>query len=446
MKLKSLILGSVAAAGLSTAGYAADLGVLTSLDVCDSLGISGLTLSSSDNCLVITGGVEYEFVWGDYEPGTTVFSSFADTLSVATGNDLNDWDSTVEAWVQFVGTAPSDFGPASVTIKLLSEDSENEVIDEVYTGGYDNSVNIDEAYVSIGDTTVIMAGKKGSIAVQDDDQPFNYLGLFSSEANDEGVWLADGDYLGGHVIQVVSEVGNGFSVGAALENLQGETTGAAGDLADEDGTAVGVLQYAGPNVTAHLTAAAIGILDGDVDQWAMHAGATGTFDMFKVRGAVGYNYFDAADDGILTALVSAEAGFDMFTIALSGEYLNDEVIGDEGYGIGGSIGAAVTEGVAINLGGRYFNFTEVGGVDADADTWQIAAQIVADLTETITATGEIGVFGGDIVEAGTGGDEIYYGAAELGWAPGGDFTSSIRGEVNSEDAYKVTFKAAKSFK
>ncbi len=31
MKLKSLILGSVAAAGLSTAGFAADLGVLTSL-------------------------------------------------------------------------------------------------------------------------------------------------------------------------------------------------------------------------------------------------------------------------------------------------------------------------------------------------------------------------------------------------------------------------------
>ena len=48
MKLKSLILGSVAAAGLSTAGFAADLGVLTSLDVCDSLGISGLTISSAD--------------------------------------------------------------------------------------------------------------------------------------------------------------------------------------------------------------------------------------------------------------------------------------------------------------------------------------------------------------------------------------------------------------
>ena len=66
MKLKSLILGSVAAAGLSTAGYAADLGVLTSLDVCDALGLSGLTISSDTNCLQISGGVSYEFKWGDY--------------------------------------------------------------------------------------------------------------------------------------------------------------------------------------------------------------------------------------------------------------------------------------------------------------------------------------------------------------------------------------------
>ena len=66
MKIRSLVLGSVAAAGLSTAGYAADLGVLTSLDVCDSLGLSGLTISSDTNCLQITGEVKYEFTWGDW--------------------------------------------------------------------------------------------------------------------------------------------------------------------------------------------------------------------------------------------------------------------------------------------------------------------------------------------------------------------------------------------
>ena len=61
MKIRSLLLGSVAATGLVTAGYAADLGVVTSLDICDELGISGLTVSSDDNCLVITGGVTFEY-------------------------------------------------------------------------------------------------------------------------------------------------------------------------------------------------------------------------------------------------------------------------------------------------------------------------------------------------------------------------------------------------
>ncbi len=49
MKIRSLLLGSVAAAGLATTGFAADLGVVTSLDVCDELGLSGLTISSGND-------------------------------------------------------------------------------------------------------------------------------------------------------------------------------------------------------------------------------------------------------------------------------------------------------------------------------------------------------------------------------------------------------------
>src|ERR1700753_1653720 len=71
MKIRSLILGSVAAAGLATGAHAADLakGVMTSLDVCDALGLSGLTISSDTNCLQVTGGVSYMFDWGDFEVG-----------------------------------------------------------------------------------------------------------------------------------------------------------------------------------------------------------------------------------------------------------------------------------------------------------------------------------------------------------------------------------------
>ncbi len=76
MKIRSLLLGSVAAAGLSTGAFAADLGVMTSLDVCDALGISGLTISSDNNCLAITGSVEYEFRWGDYQDSFAYAAGF----------------------------------------------------------------------------------------------------------------------------------------------------------------------------------------------------------------------------------------------------------------------------------------------------------------------------------------------------------------------------------
>ena len=70
MKIRSLLLGSVAVAGLSTAGYAADLGVVTSLDVCDQLGLSGLTISSDNNCLSVSPAVDFAYDWVNFGPST----------------------------------------------------------------------------------------------------------------------------------------------------------------------------------------------------------------------------------------------------------------------------------------------------------------------------------------------------------------------------------------
>jgi len=478
MKLKSLILGSVAAAGLSTAGFAADLGVLTSLDVCDALGLSGLTISSDTNCLQLSGGVSYEFNWGDFRTESYVARTFDGNRSISIDDGRTDWNSKVEAWLKAVGTADSDFGPAKAVIKIKEVDftriHRSDADLDTATAGVQNTVIdadgeldglfIDEAYVAIGDTTVIMAGKKGSIANLDDDAPFNFLGLFNSDAQDgKGVGVdADTTYLGGHVIQVVSDLGNGVNVGVALENLNSDSkgingSGAAADLvARQAGTAVGVLSYAGEGITAHATGAAIGILDGNVESWFVHAGATGTFDAFKVRAAVSYydffkhgtqgGKFAGNDIDVLNALASVEGTFDLFKIALSGEVANtrNNTTGTTftDYGVGGSVGVTVTEGVSINLGARYF-FDDV----ADESTTQVAAQIVAAVTETIKVTGELGGYFGNAIanNAAYANDSVVYGAAELAWAPGGGFTSSVKGEVNSESAYKVTFKAAKSF-
>jgi hypothetical protein len=443
MKIRSLVLGSVAAAGLSTAGYAADLGVLTSLDVCDSLGLSGLTISSDTNCLQISGGVEYEFRWGDYAPGALLVTTSEDGLVAgadgvfnvpnngANGLLDNDWHSKVKAWVKFVGTAASDFGPASAVIKLQQKQYAiitNETRNATADGSGNGAVVLDEAYVSVGDSTVIMAGKKGTIMKFGEDEPLNFLGLFNSENVDKGVkWgssRAIGD--GGHVIQIATDLGNGVSLAGGLENLNGST---AAGFTTAAGTAFGVVSYAGDGIAAHLTVAAAGVLDANVESWGFHAGVAGTFDIVKVVAAL------AGDNtGYWNGLLSASATFDMFTLAVSGEAANTTGGTDFGFGVSGT--AAVTDTVSINLGGRWYR-----DASAAVDAYQVAAQLVAAVTETITLTGEVGLYDSSLNTE----SDTYYGAATVAWAPGGGFTTSLKGEAYSNGAYRATFKAAKSF-
>ena len=405
MKIRSLLLGSVAAAGLATTGYAADLGVVTSLDICDELGLSGLTISSDDNCLVITGGVTFEYSLGDYAPAQTVltFDRLGDDFTAIDADGTLDSSADVDAWLKFVATANSDFGPATATIKLISENN---------TGASDWTVGIDEAWVGIGDTTMLMAGYKGSIFNDGDDAPLNYLGLFGSSNVDAGVGGLDGHTpnTGGDVIQVVSNLGNGISVKGGLEGL-GEATFITG---------VGVIEYAGDGITAHAS----GAVDA-TGHWLVHTGFKGTWDPITVVGAVA-----VGSHGWWNALGSVSATFDIFTLALSGE----ATAGGE-YGVGGSLSAAVVDGVTINLGSRYFTDTTGGPTG-----YQVEAGVSAAATESITLTAAIGAADSTISPA------YIYGKAGLAWAPGGGFDLSLNGEANTLGGYKGTFKASKSIK
>lgn len=461
MKIRSLLLGSVAAAGLSTGAFAADLGVLTSLDVCDALGLSGLTISSDTNCLQITGGVSYEFKWGDYNPAVELGMTEDGLMDVSApgydavaGTDFNlEWDSRLESWIKFVATADSDFGPAKAVLKLKDVKDIAWTNELTSTSGSDTAgVIMDEAYVAIGDSTVIMAGKKSSIINFGDDAPLNFLGLFNSSEVDTGVkwddlgtpnvddWLDDG----GVVIQVTSDLGNGLSLAVGLENINDTNPTQAGVLA-------GVIAYAGDGISAHVSVAGGGVLDGTIENWGIHAGFTGTFDAFKVVAAV------AADDTeYWNALASVSATFDMFTLAISGEAAADRdgakaLTGDTDYGFGASAGFAVTDGVKINIGGRWYHDAsdEAHADSPENNFWQVAAQIVATVTESVTLTGEVGMYGNDLAITGNNGEvdqeDTFYGSAQVAWAPGGGFTSSLKGEVYSNGAYKATFKAAKTF-
>lgn len=428
MNIRNLLLGSLAVAGLSTTGaYAADLGVLTSLDVCDSLGLSGLTISSDTNCLQITGEVKYKFTWGDYRSPDVDTETLAGTVDFIGGNDTNDWQSRFDAWIKFVATADSDFGPAKAVLKLKEVDHYR-VDDEVPVGaaptlGVGSSdtggVVLDEAYVSIGDSTVIMAGKKGSIMNKGDDEPLTWLNLYNAQNVDNGVsWGPVVDLPdGGHVIQVTSDLGNGLSVSAGLEGLNA-------DQSDDGkgGTAVGVIAYKGDGLSAHATFAAGGVLDGEVEDWGVHAGFAGTFDNFKVVLAGAFGSDDSGVD-YWNVLASASATFDMFTLAAAVEAASRDGVGDE-WGAAGSVGFEVSEGVTLNLGGRYYE--EASG----DESYQVAAGVTAAVTETITITGEVGYAEDDW-------DDVFYGSAKLAWAPGGGYTSSVKGTVTSLDGYKI---------
>jgi len=491
MKIRSLLLGSVAAAGLSTGAFAADLGVATSLDICDTLAISGLTISSEANCLSITGGVDYRLRVGDFAASTVIVTNYNDTVSdltpdtgaVAVGEDEAnvDYQTRTRAFLRAVGTANSDFGPASATIRLRSIDETRFRNEGLTTTGQGDDTGgtpiIDEAFVSIGDTTVLTAGKRlsgvgGSVANINDDDALHGFSFFDDSIDGGGI-VIDGDdrRLGNSVIQATTDLGNGIGVRVGLENLDGYTgTGAtqfgSGNNGAAAGTLVGVLDYKGENVTAHATGIAYGVLDGTVEAYAAHVGATGTFENFQVRAAVSYdsNYKPytvfannvvgngltaATDFSVLHGIVSGLATFDIFKIGATAQAARQDFDNGDSftdYELSGSGSVTVTEGVTLNLLGTYFHDDS-----ADLDTTRVQADAAFAVTETITLSAALGVDFGTGVEAGrlalSGEDDsaVTFGSIGAAWNPGGGLTSAARFEANDLGAYRTEITASKSF-
>ena len=461
MKLKSLLLGSAAAVGFSASAFAADLStVVSSFDVCEDLGISGtLQLASTDDCLQISGEVKYEFNWGDYNGSAPVTGPVSFDLStrniddnddgaIAGTDDNLDWDNDLDWWLQFVGSASSEFGTAKAVIKLADEGDEEGVANEQTLSNNEviNGVSLDEAYVSIGDGTTLVAGKRGTSVYKDGgDEPFGFIGLFNSDAVDTGVGVLD-DLLDiqteGRVIQLYHAVGDsGVTLSAGLEGLD-DTTLIGGTYAAA-GTAIGTIAYDAPDgsLTGYASFAAGGILDGDIEDWKARAAATGVYDNFKLRGAFEYGSDDNGTTTAWNGLVSAEGTFDIFTLAAAIEG-GDRSDDDPVWGASLTGSAAVTDAVTIEAGFRFF---DADTTTSNTETWQAAMRLIAKLTDTLTATGEVGYYAvGSAILPNTA-DGAFYGKGELAWAPGGQFETSVAGEVNSLGAYKATFKASKTF-
>lgn len=418
--LKLLFVGAVFGGAAVLPAHSADLGVLKELDVCSSLGLTGLTISSDTNCLQISGEVKYEFIFGDYRdwyrPVGTLASK-ANHDGIIMGNGLTDWRSSVDTQLRFVGTADSDFGKVQGVIRI---DGRERPAHRDGVLSNDTFLKLEQAYVTVGSGTVLSAGRKGTIANKDDDTAFTYQKLFNEDAasgvsynsNTPSVDIKDG----GHVIQLVHNLGGGWSVGGALEKL------------DTTGVAVGVVSYASKTVTAHASFLASDVLTGTIGNWGVHAGATVTIDKARLRGAIAFN-----DTGWWNALVTATYNFDAFTLAVAGEATSASE-----YGAAASVEAKILDGVTLNVGSRMFR---EGNGDVTVDT---VAAIKSKLAEALTLE-----LGAGYISESERADGTVYGLGKLAWAPGGGFTADLEARVNHIPArdlgYQVKATAKKTF-
>ncbi len=394
MKLKSLLLGSAAVLALSTGAQAADPIVeFVSLGVCDALGMSGLTIESDDTCLLISGGVQYDYTVENFSWGATDVAG--------TESDLN-WDLAFEAQTQ------TDDG---VAVALISFDED----------GTDD-INVNEAYAQfiLSNGTALSAGLRDSIfdtEIFDDTYGNDKHDFFDFEIDNEEAFGEDfAVTTGGHGIQLEAVVADGFTVLASLEDLEGDGTAGLGVAYDASGISAEAGVLFG---NLYSNADPLGSTDQQVNYYGK---VSAEFDNFGVNAG-----FIADEDGFWVATLGAEATFDMFS--LKADALFDE---DEKFALMGEGSFDATETVAVYLGAGYEElaaveiFTVYGGVDVD-------------VTETITAFAELGYTDVEIEE------EYVYGAAGLTYAPGGNFEASLEGFVASNENYQVVFSMEKTF-
>lgn len=375
MTIKSLLLGSAAVLALGTSAQAADP-IAVALDTCDLLNITGLTISSESNCLKFEGEVSYEW---------TVDSNSVTSSTV-------EWELTTTA------TADSDFGPAFAVIELTGQN--------VGTGS--SYTMFGDAYVGIGDaaSTVIYAGKKGTIGNTDDSETLT--AVYTAELdNTTGLNAASsiaGGVMGGHVIQIQSSLGDGVTAGFGLEGLE-QTNHAV---------LVGSVAVSQDWGTAHATFVYDDLISGHTN-WLLHTGATFSMDDYKLL--VGFSTDELSDWDLI---ISGEATMDMFTLA-AGVLLEP-----------GSEWEATISGVAQIDDNTTFT---AAFLTDEASAWKAKLEGETALSDTLTA--------GAGVEFTSTSTTTFN--ADLTWAPGGGFEASAGVTANSAGYSKLTTSFEKAF-
>lgn len=397
MKIKTLILSTVAAAGLSTGAMAADLGtVITSLDICDAQGASGLTISGTNNCLVISGSVSYSLTYG--ELGTDTGDAVADATL--------DWQSVVETSLTFAATSDTDVGAATASMTLGSTETRSE------SGLSDtgSNVTVTSAFVNIGGSGAFLQVGSGTV-------PADVAG---HESGDH-LWTAAGPTTGDHYIFTSFDLGNSVAASLSLEGAVGPAASAV------DGTVVGTLAYDAAGFSAFVTGAAGGLFAATAITWAAEAGVAYSDDMYSAALA---GFYDSST--AWGAAASLGWAYDIWTLGLDAG-VSADAAAVLSYNVDGSASVAVSDTVVFSAGAGYHVVGAVSTVVADAGvavalTDTLAAGLVADVAYNLTAA------------------TVAYGVgAELVWTPGSGVEGTVGAEYASSGNWNVSTSLSKAF-
>ncbi|AEQ51219.1 hypothetical protein [Pelagibacterium halotolerans] len=405
MKLALTVTTSLTALAIATSAFASDVTAQTvALDTCNVLGVSGLTLSSDDTCLSISGIVEYAF---EYEiDGAT---------GVGTPSSEVDWE------LQFEAITQSDIGAASAVLVFTPEDP-------AVVGG---PIIVDEAYVTIGDTTVLTAGLAPTMMPQVGRDQYILSNLSVSRP-------------GGHVIQLESLIAEGLVAGIALEDLE------------DDGTLAGFIEYEGDSIEATAGGLVYNIYDiidlGAAAEWALYADLLIEYDTTEFFAA-----FVAENDELeFVSSVGVELDDLLLKSAYGFAYDWPTNVFEHAFGIGfekGPIDFEI-EFITLDFADLGINVDVAYELNADMEAeLELAFEDVtthADIEGTLTLTTELTETleletwaGLEYVAATT--TTLFGGGTEITYEPGGGFETSASLEGWSNGDLIVGFSAEKEF-
>ncbi|WP_332718867.1 hypothetical protein [Pelagibacterium mangrovi] len=371
-------------------------------EICDVFGVAGITISSDDTCLSISGVMEYEF---EYERDGD------DELSIS--SEL-DWE------LQFAALTATDAGRASATIMLVPDDVSDP----------DGAVALEEAYVSIGDLTVLTAGAAPTMMPQVGRDQYILSNLSVSRP-------------GGHSIRVESLIAEGFAVGLGLEDLE------------NDGALVGLIEYETREIEAALGGFIYNLYDiseTDADaEWTVYGDI-----LYEVDAIEAFLAFVAGHEG--TDLVSSLA-YDVGEVVLKSAYglvheVEDDTL-EHAFGVGFEYGPLDFEIAFLTLDFETLGLlsTVVYELNSTMEI-ELEFEIEDTLTDSdgegrltlinaLTDAMELETWGG--FETASGDPARYSLGAELIYEPGGDFETSLGLEQWTDGATVITVSAAKEF-